>query len=131
MTAACGEFLAGRCALDLVRCAGGAAVRHAGMRFRAGLRPSGRGHLGSQPLGDALGERGKLHLAQEPEQRLRILLVHAKALDRHLDIHVSLERNEIERQARLHGELDELLAPFRLLDLTGPLQQGLEDLRTR
>ena len=97
-------------------------LRHASSRRAA--RPAAA--LGAQPFGDALGQRRELHLAQEAQQRLGFGIAHAELLHRHLTRHVVLERDQIEREPRLHGELGQPLAALGLLDLAGARQQRFQ-----
>ena len=85
-----------------------------------------RRHRLPQRIGDALGERRELHLAQKTEQVRRLRLVHAHLLQRDLNGYIELQGHEIARHACLVGELDQLLAPLGLLDLAGPRQQRIE-----
>jgi len=70
-----------------------------------------------------LVQRRELHLAQEAQQLRRLGIAHAHLLDRHLDWNIVLERDQVQRQPRLHGELEQPLAPLGLLDLAGARQQ--------
>ena len=71
-------------------------------------------------------ERGKLHRLEECDQVLVVGLVHRELGERHLERHVGVERDELLRQPRALGIVDQRLAAFVLLDLAGPRQQRLE-----
>ena len=85
-----------------------------------------RRRLGAQALGNATRQGIELHDAQEAEQLRRIGIAHAQRFGRDHVRHVVLEAHELARHTRLVGELDQLLAPLRLLDLAGAGQQRIE-----
>ncbi len=77
-------------------------------------------------FGDAPGQRRKLHGAQKRDQPLIVGLVHGEIADRHVELHFVVERDELLRQPRLLGVLDQRLAALVLLDLRGALEQRFE-----
>ncbi len=85
-----------------------------------------RRRLGAQTFGDAARQGIELHHAQEAEQLRRIGVAHAQRIGRNHVRHVVLETHQLARHTRLIGELDQFLAPLRLLDLAGPSQQRIE-----
>ena len=51
---------------------------------------------------------------------------HVQLVHRQVDRHVVLQGHQLQRDPRHIGELDQVLAPFVLFDLAGPLQQRVE-----
>ncbi len=82
--------------------------------------------LGAEALRDAPRQRVELHQSQEAQKRRRIGIDDAEMLERHADVDVLLEADQLTRYARLVGELDELLAALGLLDLGGAREQRVE-----
>ena len=78
-----------------------------------------RGGVDAREFRHATGERGKFHRLEEGDQPLVVGIVHCKLGERHLEFDVCIERDELLRQPRLFGVLDEGLAPLLLLDLAG------------
>jgi len=52
--------------------------------------------------------------------------VHREVVERDLEVNAVIEQNQPSRDPRLLGILDQRLAPFRLLDFAGALQQGFQ-----
>jgi hypothetical protein len=77
-------------------------------------------------FGDAARQRGKFHRFKEGDQLARIGLVHREFVQRHVERDLVVEQHQLSRNARLLGVLDQRLAPLRLLDLAGALEQRLE-----
>ena len=71
----------------------------------------------------APGDRIEFHRFEESDQPLVIGLVHGEIADRHVELDVIVERNELFRQPRLLGILDQSLTPLFLLDLGRALEQ--------
>src|SRR5262249_17772235 len=69
---------------------------------------------------------GKFHRLEESNQALVVGLVHRELRERHLERHVGVERDELLRQPRALGILDQRLATLLLFDLAGPRQQRFE-----
>ena len=74
----------------------------------------------------APGQRGKLHRPQKCDQPLVVGLVHGEIADRHVELHVIVERDQFLRQPRFLGILDQRLAALVLLDLARALEQRFE-----
>ena len=77
-------------------------------------------------LGDAPRQRGEFHRLEEGDQVLVVRLVHREVVDRHVERHVLVERDQLLRDARLLGVVDQGLAALVLLDLAGALEQRFE-----
>ena len=77
-------------------------------------------------LGHAAGERGELERLAEADQRLGFGLGDGELVEHLLDGDVLVEPHEVAADARLVGELDQVLAPLVLLDLGGAFEQRVE-----
>ncbi len=120
-----------------------ARLRRLARRLRRGLR---RGRLGPRalPVGDrdlagldlvrvhagggadAAGDGGELHRLEEGQQPLRVGILHAELVERHVEIHAAVELDELARDARELGVLDQVLPALGLLDLLGVRQEVLQ-----
>ncbi len=52
--------------------------------------------------------------------------MHREVVERNVELDVGVEQHQLPRDPRLLGILDQGLAPFRLLDFAGALQEGFE-----
>ena len=91
-----------------------------------GSRHGGNGAFLLHLLAHPAGDRAELHQLEEVDQRFRIGILHGEVFERQRDGHIILQDDELFRHAHLIGKLDQRLAPFRLLDLAGTLQQRLD-----
>ena len=87
-----------------------------------GLRGGGL----AQDVRQAGDDRAELVLLEEALQGIGIGRPEAEGVDRRLDGDVVLELDQAAADPRLLGELDQVLAALRLLDLLGPLEQLFE-----
>ncbi len=100
-----------------------------GRRRAATLVARIRLHVGGIDLrifGDPAGEGGKLHCLQERDQLARVRLLHRELVERHIEFDLVVEQHQLPRDPRLFGVRDQRLAPLRLLDLAGALEQRFE-----
>ncbi len=123
---------------DLRRSSGGRFGRNRGARAsgrgcgllgrhgRANRNRDGRRRLGAERFGNTPRQCAEFHLLQEGEQHRRNGVAHAQRVGGDHLRHIILETHKLARDARLVGELDELLAPLGLLDLAGAGQQRVE-----
>ena len=77
-------------------------------------------------LGDAAGQRREFHRLQKGDQLARVGFVHREFIERHLQLDLVVEQHQLPRDPRLPGILDQRLAPLRLLDLAGALEQRFQ-----
>ncbi|TMJ30355.1 MAG: DNA polymerase I, partial [Alphaproteobacteria bacterium] len=77
-------------------------------------------------IGDAPGEPAEFHRLEKPDQPPVVRLVHGELRERRFERHVEIERDELLRDARLLGEVDQRLTALLLLDLAGARQQRFE-----
>ena len=77
-------------------------------------------------LDDAARQRGEFHRLQERDQVLVVRLVHREIRDRHVEIDMLVERDQLLGHSRRFGVLDQRLAALLLLDLAGARQQRFE-----
>ena len=100
----------------------------------AARRPAGdlqrrRRDLGGIDAGlrrHAAGQRGELHRLAEGDRLAAVDRLHRQVVERHVERHVGGELHEPARDARLLGELDQVLAPLLLLDVLRHQEQRLE-----
>ena len=71
-------------------------------------------------------ERGELHRLEEGDQVLVVGLMHGEIGERHVERHLVVERDQLLREPRHLGVVDQGLAAFLLLDLAGAREQRLE-----
>ncbi len=77
-------------------------------------------------LGDAAGDGGEFHRLQKRDEVLVVRLVHGQLVDRHVERHVLVERDQPLGDARDLGIVDQGLAALVLFDLAGARQQRFE-----
>ena len=77
-------------------------------------------------LGDAAHQRIELHRLEEGDQPLVVGLVHGEIADRHVELHLVVESDELLRQPRLLGVVDQRLPALVLLDLGSTGEQRFE-----
>ena len=82
-------------------------------------------------LDDAARQRGELHRLEEGDQVLVVRLVHREVRDRHVEVDMLVERDELLGQPRRLGVVDQRLPALLLLDLAGALQAAFRDRRIR
>ena len=77
-------------------------------------------------LGDAAGQGGKFHRLQKRDQLARIGFVHGEFVELDVELDLVVEQHQLPRDPCLLGILDQRLAPLRLLDLAGALEQRFQ-----
>ena len=106
-----------------------AAARCVGLRARArcSLHPPRPRWRRCRFFGDALRQRLEFHRLEESDQRsCSPARARARSVDRHVERHVLVERDQPLGNARQFGIVDQRLPALVLLDLAGALEQRFE-----
>ena len=82
--------------------------------------------VGAGLFGDAAHQRVELHRLAEADGGGPVDRLQREVVDRHVERHLAAELHQLARDARLLGELQQVLAPLRLLDLAGAGEQRFE-----
>src|SRR4030095_8249273 len=95
-------------------------LRRSGLR---GLDPAG---IESRELGDAPRQRREFHLLEERDQVFVFGLMHREVGERDFKLYLVVERDQLLRDPRHLGVVDQRLPALLLLDLTGAREQRFE-----
>ena len=80
----------------------------------------------AQLIGDAFGQRAKLHFRQKRHQHFRIRVAHFQIIECEIQRRVLVQQNQLTRQPDLVGIFDERFAPLGLFDFFRPFQQRVQ-----